>query len=406
MEEPPQNCYTTWSCQWKSRHQTETCPLHDPNPDKSKSDFSTALSGVIANYGRHHPAVPLHGVIFPASLGHDLFGLLGNGHHGLQLMASTICGPVNFSEKLFEKTVNFNGVTFKQPTSFQHAQFNKTASFIAAIFEHNAAFADAIFEESVYFDEMVCPRIELTLAQFKSMVSFRGTSEHILFRDTTEVVLDEARFFRPDLVRLAYVDFKRCSLLKTDLRGIDFSGVRWCEKGMSKHVLLYTREPEEQVRLELESAYRQIRQSYEDRRDYGRAGAFYFGEMEQKWKGSKGFLATLYRLSSSYGHSPGRAFVILLLLLITDAAFIALWGVKPVSSDTYNLLPGAGGGWRAFLETWWIALCFYVLKTITFSQPSVVPSLPLADVLSTLMRIVISVQVALFVLAVNRKFKR
>lgn len=139
-------------------------------------------------------------------------------------------------------------------------------------------------------------------------------------------------------------------------------------------------------------------------RDYGWAGTFYFGEMEQKWKGNGGLLATLYRWSSSYGHSPGQAFAVLLLLLVVDAWLVASCGLKPASGAVYNLAEGNEG--LMWGSAWWNAFWFHVVKVVTFNQPVVVPKLPLGDVISTLMRIGISVQVALFVLAVNRKFKR
>ncbi|MBH0178115.1 MAG: hypothetical protein HP491_09670 [Nitrospira sp.] len=170
--------------------------------------------------------------------------------------------------------------------------------------------------------------------------------------------------------------------------------------------VLYTRVPEKDVRIELESAYRQIRQSYEDRRDYGRAGTFYFGEMEQKWKETGGFLATLYRFSSSYGHSPGRAGVILLMLLMLDALLVSLCGIKPIDKAPYLLADTGENAGGTFIETYWNALWFHVLRVVTFNPPIIIPRLPVGDIVSSLMRILISVQVALFALAVNRKFKR
>jgi len=406
MEGNLQDCEETWGCVWRrAGHRGTPCILHDPNPEKDVPAFHEALGQIKA--ASNDATLPLYGTIFPARVTQELYASLGGGHFKLKLGAATFLGPVNFDAKWFMKMVDLDGAIFKQAASFQHAVFRNVVRFVGARFERDALFANAIFEDSVDFDHFSCQRADFALAQFKSMVSLRGTPDRQLFNETTEVIFDEARFIEPNRVRLAYVDFKQCSLLKTDLRGIDFSGVRWGETGKwSKRIALFHKQPEEQIRLELENAYRQVRQSYEDRRDYGRAGDFYFGEMEQKWKGSGGFLATLYRFSSSYGHSPGRAFVVLLLLLGLDAAFVTLSGVKPASGAAYNLAAGADGTGPSFLEAWWNALWFYVLKTVAFSQPSVVPSLPIADAFSSLMRIVISVQAALFALAVNRKFKR
>lgn len=408
MQAEMQDCETKWGCKSKRFYPDSPCPLHDQDPEKNVTIFRKALSDHFGRFRNDELGLPLQGTIFPASPELELFALLGNGTVGLRLEDATFLGAVNFEGRTFKKRVSFLGATFKQITSFKYGRFESTVSFVGATFEGDASFAETIYEDAVYFDGiMACSRTDFSLAQFKTMVSFRGTADRLLLAEASEVSFDEVRFFQPDLVRLAYVDFKRCSLLKADLRGIDFSGVRWAETGMwSKHVVLYTRKPEEQVRLELENAYRQIRQSYEDRRDYGRAGAFYFGEMEQKWKGSGGFLATLYRFSSNYGHSPGRAFVVLLLLLVLDAVLVAYGGIKPAAAAPYDLGAVSDGGWWSNLETWWNALWFFVLKTVTFSQPMVVPALPFVDALSSLMRIVISVQVALFVLAVNRKFKR
>jgi hypothetical protein len=128
--------------------------------------------------------------------------------------------------------------------------------------------------------------------------------------------------------------------------------------------------------------------------------------MDQKWKRGGGFLVTLYRWSSSYGHNPAQAFIVLLLLLMFDAVLVASCGLKPAAGTAYNLVEGAEGILWSSIQDWWHAFWFHVVKVVTFNQPAVISKLPLGDVISTLMRIVISVQVALFVLAVNRKFKR
>lgn len=408
MQAEIEDCETKWSCTTKRYYPQVPCPLHDQDPGKNATTFREALSKLVERTRYNELGLPLDGIIFPASLDRDLFGLLASGTLGLQLKNATFLGVVNLDGKAFKKAVNFDGAKFNELASFTLGRFESRVSFVEATFGGDASFAETIFEDVVYFDRMmVRSRADFSLTQFKTTVRFRGTADCLLLAEASEVMFDEVRFFQPNLVQLAYVDFKRCSLLKADLRGIDFSGVRWAETGMwPKHVVLYTREPEKQVRLELENAYRQIRQSYEDRRDYGRAGVFYFGEMEQKWKGSGGFLATLYRFSSNYGHSPGRAFVVLLLLLLLDALVVAYGGIKPAAAAPYDLVVVSDGGWWSNLETWWNALWFFVLKTVTFSQPMVVPALPFVDALSSLMRIVISVQVTLFVLAVNRKFKR
>jgi Pentapeptide repeats (9 copies)/Pentapeptide repeats (8 copies) len=409
MESQTETCVRRWACQWRQANGNEnkSCPLHDPGPEKDLGQFVSALSEIARFWVPGGLPFQLYGVIFPASISKDLFAHLGNGRFELKLQSAKFYGPINFEGKTFQKVVDFDGATFEEIASFQYAQFNKRASFVGATFQRDAVFAGAVFEDPVYFDQMKCERADFALAQFKAMASFRGKPDQIIFDGVKEVIFDEARFFKPDLVRLSYADFSRCSLLNTDLRGIDFSGVRWGEKGRwAKHAVLYSREPEKEVRIELESAYRQIRQSYEDRRDYGRAGAFYFGEMEQRWRESGGFLATLYRWSSSYGHNPAQAFIVLLLLLVFDAGLVASCGLKPTAGTAYNLVEGTEGMLWGSIQDWWHAFWFHVVKVVTFNQPAVVPKLPLGDVISTLMRIVISVQVALFVLAVNRKFKR
>lgn len=231
MEDSEQDCGEKWNCLWAQLNRDKACPLHDPASNKNVGEFRKALSDVIGIWMRGESPFLLQGTVFPASLGKDLRGLLGNGQRGLVLLGATFLGQIKFEGVIFKRDIDLDGATFKEAADFQGAEFNAKVSCVGATFERDALFHDAIFEQAVYFDRMICQNIDFSLAQFRSVVSFRGTPESILFQQAVEVNFDETRFFEPDLVRLAYVDFKNCSLLKTDLRGIDFSGVRWGEGG-------------------------------------------------------------------------------------------------------------------------------------------------------------------------------
>ena len=392
---PPSDCATKWGC--VSRRAGRDCPLHDPDPDKDCKVFYAELIQVVNTAKINRRPIELDGVTFPSGSMDKFRNALELNDVGLKCNHTTFYCDAWFKNVTFGGVSEFRGAKFLKEANFSLAKFEGYASFEAASFKEEAKFLNAVFGGDVIFDAIRCPKIDFTLADFKGSGRFRGTPTRLLFADSEQVVFDEAKFLLPEGIRFAHVDFNRCSLLKTDLRKIDFSGVVWSQAGQSlwKRHCLFTKQPEKQVRTELETAYRQIRQSYEDRRNYPEAGDFYYGEMEQKRKRTWSPLTILYWLSSGYGQRPVQAFLVLLALLICFTWLFLLTGIEVAENSPYTLT-----------SEFWNVLFLYTLRVVTFSTAHFTPLTTFGEGITTLWRIFFPVQAALFFLAVNRKFKR
>jgi hypothetical protein len=193
------------------------------------------------------------------------------------------------------------------------------------------------------------------------------------------------------------------------LRDIDLSGITWPENGRSiwKRKAIY--EFDGATPEALENAYRQIRQSYEDRKNYPEAGDFYYGEMDQKRKRSLRrkylpSLITIYWLCSGYGQRPVRAGVVLILLLVGFTGILLFDGMVNVIDSTPFVLDSTILHNLGKFST---AMWAYSLRLVTFGNPLYIkPQFQSGELISTIARILIPVQAALVVLAINRKFKR
>lgn len=353
-------------------------------------------------------------------------------------------GEVNFDGAQFQQEASFDNLIFKAEASFRKTIFMKETSFNNTEFQEKADFNGAKFEAEVSFDETDFKSEVSIGAQFKFRALFRGKKEAPLFAKSGTVDLTNAIFYRPDLIRFSQADFSCCKLFETNVRGIDFASVEWadsisgcwiwdqlCQRELSRSVLykpgtdlcringpdclssfgnfLWMRlsrkgiyEPTDKKPEELENAYRQIRQSYEDHRNYPEAGIFYFGEMANKRKRHSPIrqylsLIGLYSILSGYGQKPIRAGIWLMVFLFGFSALFIGAGMemgtayrKPVSFFDFGTV-----------------LWAYTLNVVTFKSPLYfTPDSKCAEFLTLLARILVPIQAALFVLAVNRKFKR
>ncbi|HBP86131.1 MAG TPA: hypothetical protein DD706_00365 [Nitrospiraceae bacterium] len=314
-------------------------------------------------------------------------------------------GQLNFNGAQFQKEMSFDNLIFNGEVSFQRALFMKEASFNQTEFQKKVDFDEALFEAAVSFRNAQFKGNVFMGAYFKSLTNFIGTKDCLLFSDGGRLVgvsFERAYFFQPHFVFFRNVNFSKCILVGADVRGIDFHGVIWPEIIPSifgvnlkfwKRKCLFeprTKEPEA-----LESAYRQIRQSYEDRRNYPASGDFYYGEMDKKRKANKWrkwlpSLTWLYWLSSGYGQRPSQAIIILLVLPIFFNGLFIWSGMAPV--ENVNFLS---------------VLLSYTLKISTLQSPlHFSPVSPWGEFLTILAGLFIPIQAALVVLAVNRAFKR
>ncbi|WP_103021005.1 pentapeptide repeat-containing protein [Salinibacter altiplanensis] len=335
---------------------------------------------------------------------------------------------------------NFENANFEK-AAFWHATFEK-AEFEGAIFGgayfHNATFGEvdftdavlkkAYFERSTFEDRVLFDQCfksqekdqfveaRFTGCEFNGDVLFSGTGEenrvfaggNVNFRNVT-VAPESSLHYR-------YADLSRCSFLRTDLRDVEFTGVKWCEKVSSdgryfdewfRRVGIYD-EAYGQNRgeystppwPEIERLYRQLKSNYEDRGDFPRAGDFHIGEKVARRQNSQThwgaqFLLTVYRALSKYGERAlPAAFWLVALVLVCALGYLSMGGV----TDSVWLT-----SWT--LGNWWDALVLsgeatlFPVRAAGFHQIG-----PRA--LNLVQRAISPVLIALLALALRQRVKR
>ncbi|WNM57063.1 pentapeptide repeat-containing protein [Candidatus Nitrospira allomarina] len=316
-------------------------------------------------------------------------------------------------------------------TSFNNTKFQKKADFNGVKFE-----AEVSFDETDFMSEVSIG------AQFKLRALFRGKKDALLFANSVMVDFKNAIFYRPDIIRFSQADLSRCKLFETNVRGIDFAEVEWaesvtgsptlkwiwnqlCQRELSSSVLFkpgtdFSRsngndcrtrfgnflwktlsrkgiyEPTDKKPEELENAYRQIRQSYEDHRNYPEAGIFYFGEMTNKRKRLSSIrqylsLIGLYGVLSGYGQKPIQASIWLIVFLLGFNGLLIGAGMNNIPSGKPVSIFG-------FCTVLWA----YTFNVVTFKSPLYfTPDSKWSEFLTIFARILVPIQATLFVLAVG-----
>ncbi len=304
------------------------CILHAENPDKDQDAFAEALETHLATG-------------------------TGDFRHihfcGTADFARCTFEAANFHGATFEKWADFLGATFKESVSFTRATFNEV-SFIDATFNKEANFRGATFNKRANFSHCT----------FRGSALFEGSNQRALVVgaeiDLRSVTLDPL-----DAVAFRNADLRRCRFLNTDVREIEFTSVEWCRKppmwwplcrkpptwlgdgklptwlGGKGTVCVYDElcyEDPEKPWGRLERLYRELKQNYEDRRDYGRAGDFHFREKQIRKcnpntsPGHK-LLLWLYWGVSGYGERIWPAVAWLVAIVFGCAALYLAAGIAP-----------------------------------------------------------------------------
>lgn len=455
--------YEKLRCITEDCNEGRLCILHANNQSKDIAEFSEAIDDLIENYGETKELILFDRIIFP-----DQYPIVKTWDYPVLFNDCIFKGEASFDNAYFEKEVEFKNVTFekvvyfsnttfnedvsfidpkfKRAASFDNVNFEKEATFVRSLFmkeaffleatfgkiarfisnafqadtdfssakfmdnacfkddsfKENASFRSAKFEGEVIFENIRFNGMADMAANFRSKAifrSFKNDKDDLMFSNSISVSFCQAVFMEPHLIEFAKVDFSSCDLRKADLRTIDFSLVTWKECGRYRRRKCLYRHPDA-TDEELEAVYRQIRQSYEDRKNYPEAGDFYYGEMELKrkkywWRRYLPSLTYLYWVCSGYGQSPFKAGFLLVILLFVFTEINLQEGALPTSSAP-----------PALLSNFWNLFWFYTLRTITFASPYFKPRYLWGEIVTEIFRLMISLQTALFVLAVNREFKR
>ena len=338
------NCKHYAICGLDSIQGEDFCILHSQNPEKDEEEFDKALAAHIVKnaHNSQHFVFPgranFSGVTFTewASFFYARFTQGADFSHAkftasATIFEATFTNYTKFSEAEFAEWADFRVATFNGQVSFGGAAFSAGASFSDAEFLTRAVFSNAEFMSDTSF----------VGATFAQGADFSGTS----FGNVVEFVrtrfLERTRFlsrqekgkhipiffgtlvnFRevdmaPDAVVFQDADLRKCHFLGTDLRKTWFANVTWPEiipmrwPRIGRRQGVYDEDSAEQKGdnrsiPHIEELYRQLKQNYEDRRDYERARHFHYGEKEMRRKNSGwglSILLTVYRWVSGYGES-------------------------------------------------------------------------------------------------------
>jgi hypothetical protein len=304
-------------------------------------------------------------------------------------------------EAKFSGGAYFLETTFSGDANFVRAKFSGETDFWKAKFSGDADFSGAEFSEDTYFGEAkFFGKIDFNTAEFRQRAGFSGVET----AKNATVNFQGVRLLKPQQVFFHHVDLSRWSFLDTDLRRIDFNDVTWgtIRRLWSRRTAIFdeisvsnekVKVPKEYL-AKVERLYRHLKQNYESQRDYGRAGDFYYGEMEMKRRqlnplGQIPFW--IYRILSGYGESYPRALFWLIVMWLLFAVLFTVVGYTDEWGNHADL-------WRSLI---------YSAQSMTlFHEPKITFDNTLGQAVELVASVLGVIQIALFGLALQRRFKR
>ncbi|MCX6906603.1 MAG: pentapeptide repeat-containing protein [Verrucomicrobia bacterium] len=272
----------------------------------------------------------------------------------------------NFHDAAFEE-VGFIAARFGGEVNFKTVAFNKRASFTKATFEDVADFSLSTFSRGAGFKEAAFKgkRVSFHLCAIHGGTLFTARKENgttfPVFAGNTEVDFREVILEPLDALAFRDADLRKCRFLGTDLRKVELTGVTWpefanrsrrCENlvrwlvscmrttntktssRLATHDWIVCVEQGEAPQWEhLERLYRELKQNYEERRAYEKAGNFHYLEKEMRRQNPDTplplyVLLRLYWWFSGYGERATRPLLYALILLLVSALSYFFLGVS------------------------------------------------------------------------------
>ena len=411
------------------------CILHSQDPDKDKQAFAHALAQHRKNKGD-----TFQWVVFPDKVNFnqatfseqaDFDGATFSDQ--ADFSAATFSDQASFRTAKFSEQADFSAATFSNQADFSAATFSKQAIFIGATFSEWASFSEATFSNQADFSEVTFSEwASFSGATFSRQADFRAAlfAGHIdfhrssflartiflqrtqekqsipVFRDA-EVDFKDVNIDPPDALIFRDANLSKCLFQGTDLRQVELTGVSWPKIGKRFGVYDEIAPLETGVTTRswehIERIYRQLKQNYEDQRDYERAGDFHYGEKEMRRQNKKTpcglkCLLTLYWLISGYGERCIRPLICAAVLLVASTfSYIAL-GIAPSQAASPLTLTN----W-----TDWLRVALYSLQTMTLLKPTDLTPIGLAAAsVKVFQSLAGPIIFGLFALAMRQRLKR
>jgi hypothetical protein len=394
-----------------------------------------------AGYGSMSPAV-LQSVTF-----HGLADFESATFEGVvSFSGAKFQGEARFELATFQDWAGFFGATFEREAGFGCATFVGTAGFGGATFQGEADFGGATFQGAGRFGEaMFQGEADFGRATFQGEARFVGQGDNRVFSDSHDTDFTEGRFEQPKKVQLRHVYLGRALFVGADVREVDFTDVEWARrpfwgrrwerlvirddrlgravkwvctrwprwlKPRGRPAVWDELAPEEKHQGKdhalIGKLYRQLKHNYEEQRDPITAGDFHFGEMHMRrmskpptiWflrflKRNFSLLA-LYRWVSGYGEDYILPLVWIGVVLVLWAGLFA-W----LKLDVASASPGGVGPQGFWDYLFYSATCF-----VHWPEKGFQPVSAVARYLSLAEGVIGPVLIAMFTLALNRRFKR
>ena len=330
---------------------------------------------------------------------------------------ATFTGETYFSGATFEEKANFPQTRFEEKTSFHGTTFGGEADFYRARFKERAGLSGATFQGEAFF-------FEATFHAFNEKIVFRGSSWVIQNGSPPRMDFRDVTLDPPNTLVFRNADLRKCQLLGTDVRKIEFTGVQWAQRprlckrwkmgGNYAYDELYHREKKcqnSEYRVpwsELERLYRELKQNYEDRRNYARAGDFHYREKEMQRRNpttSRGHktLLRIYWLLSGYGERIWPAAGGFLFIIVACAFLYLQIGVAAADGGaSLNWGWKITGSWSGLGEALvYSARTSFLLRPSDFQLTSV-----WAKVINLIQTVFSPIVFGLMALAIRQRLKR
>jgi uncharacterized protein YjbI with pentapeptide repeats len=415
------------------------CILHSTDPAKDTHAFAEAVAAHRERNGDNFSRF-----VFPEMLDFRMAAF----NKGVNFDSATFGNEVNFNGARFDAKANFKGASFDVGVNFNSARFSAEANFTAARFNGVASFTAATFSARVFFLlARFSGRAYFSSAKFYGVASFSAATfgtgasfsgaqfpEKANFRWATflgrtlfdgreggpqtgyiftgaEVDFREVMTDSADAIAFQEADLTKCQFQGTDLRKVQLVGIKWPRKGWRTVVYddiapIIAADGNARPWSQLERLYRELKQNYEDRRDYERAGDFHYGEKEMRRQNPNTawglrFFLTLYWLFSGYGERYLRPLLWAGLLCVGSTIGYMWWGLRFKDGSS-------GLAWTyPWINPWdWLRAAYYSFRVMTLLKPDDWVPLRYAQLVNTFQTLFGPIFLGLFALALRQRLKR
>lgn len=363
-----------------------------------------------------------------ANFGHTVFGA------GADFSETSFAKGTNFSRATFAETASFIETEFIGPTHFVSTRFDDCAVFVETDFNDSADFRfstfteDADFSGSEFLEGADFGRTSFSggadfgYTTFAAKADFKGATffgKTVFFPPDSGLnpsIFSEAEVdFRAviinplDALTIRDVDLTKCRFQGTDLRKAEITNASWPKISGTRFGVYDEIAPLEEGQTRawshIEKVYRELKQNYEDRRDYERAGDFHHGEKEMRRKNpATGYglklLLYVYWSLSGYGEKALRPLVCAAGLLLICAFLYLVVGVCPKGGSQLS--------WTNLSD--WPEAVLYSFRVMTLLKPEELGPISDAKLVHTLIytfeSIAGPVLLGLFGLALRQRLKR